>query len=138
MLVCAGTTLTTLELSVKASLTGRCLDGLCDSFRRAGLAVHEVIPAALSAEALGMRIIKSSRCLRTCRHAYFSYQVGVARLDTPSSSLRKGRATDCWSSPARSAVPSGLGLEIRCAALDVMWNSVGLFEVLASNIRRSS
>ena len=55
-----------------------------------------------------------SRCSRTYRQAYFSSQVGVARFDASSSCLRKGRATDCWSSLtwrhclARSAVPFGL------------------------------
>ena len=38
-------------------LTDRCLDGLNDSFHRASLPVHEVTPAALSTETLGMRII---------------------------------------------------------------------------------
>ena len=41
-----------------------------------GLAVHGVTLAALSAETLGMRIIPSSRCLRTCRHAYFRLRSG--------------------------------------------------------------
>ena len=42
-----------------ASWTDRCLDGLCGSFRRAGLPVHEVTSAALSAETLSVRIIPS-------------------------------------------------------------------------------
>ena len=42
-----------------ATLTDRCLDGLCNSFRRAGLPVHEITLAALLAETLGMRIIPS-------------------------------------------------------------------------------
>ena len=59
--------------------------------------MHEVTPAALSAEMLGMRIIPSHG---VCGHrqAYFSSQAGVTRFDASSSCLRNGRATDCWSS----------------------------------------
>ena len=46
-------------VSKGATLTDQCLDGLCDSFRRAGLSVLEVAPAALSAETLRMKIILS-------------------------------------------------------------------------------
>ena len=42
-------------VSTGATLTDRCFHGLCYSFRRAGLPVHEVTPAALSSKALGMR-----------------------------------------------------------------------------------
>ena len=37
-----------------ATLTNRCLDGLCDSFRDAGPPVHEVTPAALSGASHGV------------------------------------------------------------------------------------
>ena len=106
--VFAGTTLTTFgAISKGAALTDRCLDGLCDSLRRAGRPVHEVTPAALSAETLGMRIIPSHGVCghtdkRIFRHCVF---------DAPSSCLRKGRATHYWSSLiwsyrlARSGVP---------------------------------
>ena len=46
-------------VSESATLTDQYLDGPCESFRREGLSVHEVTPAALSAETLGMRIIPS-------------------------------------------------------------------------------
>ena len=47
-------------VSTGATLTDRCFQGLCDSFRRTRPPVHEVTPAALSAETLGMSIISSS------------------------------------------------------------------------------
>ena len=100
-------------VSQGATLSDQCLDGLCDSFRRAGLSVHEVTPAALCAETLGMRTIPSHGVLLTHRQACVSSQVGVARFDASSSCLRKGRATDCWSSLvwrqylARCVVPFG-------------------------------
>ena len=42
-----------------ATSTDRYLDGLRDSFRPAGLSVHEITPTAFSAKTLGMRIIPS-------------------------------------------------------------------------------
>ena len=46
-------------VSKGATLTDQCLDGPRESFRRAGLAVHTITPAALSAETLRMRTIPS-------------------------------------------------------------------------------
>ena len=37
-------------VSEGAILADQCLDGLCESLRRAGLTMHEVTPAALSTE----------------------------------------------------------------------------------------
>ena len=78
-----------------ATVTDRCFYGLCGSFRRAGLPVHEVTPAALSAETLGMRIISSDGVVADIQTSVFSSHIGVARLDASSSCLRKGRATGC-------------------------------------------
>ena len=114
------------------TIMDRCFDRECDSFRRAGLRVHEVTPAVLSAETFGMRIILSHGVADIQTSVIFSSLIGVARLDASPSCLGKGRATHCWSSLiwsyrlAKSAVPCGLGVKIRCEALDVMWNSVGL------------
>ena len=86
-------------VSKGATLSDRCFDGLCGSFRQAGLPVHEVTPGALSAEMLGMRVFPS-HCV--CGHADMRFfnpsQIGVAHLDVSSSCLRKGCATDCRSS----------------------------------------
>ena len=46
-------------VSKGAILNDQYFDRLCESFRRSGLPVHEITPAALSAETLGMRIIWS-------------------------------------------------------------------------------
>ena len=105
-------------VSEGATLTDRCLDGLCDSFRRAGLPVHEVTPAALAAETFGMRIIPSHGVCGHTHKRIFSSQVDDTRFDASSSCLRKGRATDCWSSLlwrhclARSVVPFGFSVII--------------------------
>ena len=66
-------------VSKGAILTDRCLDGSCDSFRRAGHTVHEITAAAFSAETLRMRMIPSHG---VCGHrqAYFPSQFGVALL----------------------------------------------------------
>ena len=100
-----------------AILTDQCLDGLCESFRRAGLPVHEITLAALSAETLGVRFIPS--------------QVGVARFDATSSCLRKDHTTDCWSSLvwrhclSRSVVSFGFGfIAMHWISCGVPWDSL--------------
>ena len=55
-------------VSKGATLTDQCLDGPRESFRRAGLAVHTITPAALSAETLRMRTIPSHG---VCGSAFF-------------------------------------------------------------------
>ena len=82
--VFVGTTLTIFgAVSKGATLTDRCLDGQCDSFRRAGLPVHEVTTDAVSAETLWMRIAPSHGVGRDTDKS----QVGVTRFDA-SSCLR--------------------------------------------------
>ena len=111
-------------VSKGATLTDWYLDGLCDSFRRAGLPLHEVTLAALIAETLGMRIIPS-HCV--CGHTdktYFTSQIGIARFDASSSCLRKAPATHCWSSLSELSPARSESLLTRCMSRRLPWDSL--------------
>ena len=133
LLVSAGTTVTMLVPSAKgATLIDWCLDLVCDSFRRAGLPSRARGDSSCSFCRDGRyEDHPFSQCLRTHRETYFSSQTGAARCDAQegscSSPLVISLSPSCRL--ARSAVHFGLGVQICCEALDVTWNSMGLFEV---------
>ena len=102
-------------VSKGAILIDQCFDGLCASFRRSCLTVHEQTPAAFSAGTLGMRIIPSHGvCGHTDKRIFRLRSLRVLMHPHRIS----GRVVQLIA--LRSVVPLGLGVQIRCETLDVM------------------
>ena len=62
----------------------------CESYRRSSVSVHEMTPAALSSDTLGMRIISSHGVWRTHRNRTLSLRSALRVL------MHRRCATDSW------------------------------------------